>query len=397
MVTLTLLNNDHQAIKQWYFSQNSIIRIGRVSDNDLVLSKFPQVSRYHLELRKIKNNWKAVNLGQNGAFLNGASFRETLVPNNALIQLAKQGPLLKFSLGTTQNNFCHHEASGPNHIFCLNCGKPLVKEEKFIGNYQLLKFINRGGMGTTYLVCPKNRLIGDNSPPKLFVLKELNSNLVNFNKAHELFMREARILKLLAHPNIPKYYDFFAENDHHYLLMEFVQGQNLQQLIYQQGVASGIQAINWLLEISEIIRYLHSLSPPLVHRDIKPNNLILRTIDQKIFLLDFGAVKEIGTYAGTCIGAEGFAPPEQIIGQPCPQSDLYAMGATLIFLLTGKSPLNYFEVKQKGCAFNLSKIFNLNPHIGNFIQKACQVKINSRHQNIDDFQQHLQQIKTNYY
>lgn len=408
MVTLTLLNsNNHQTIKQWHFTHNSIIRIGRVSDNDLILSNFPQVSRYHLELRKIKNknNWRAVSIGQNGAFINGVFFKETLLPNNALIQLAKKGPLLKFSLGTKKNKFkempnanlCNHQGNNPNNIFCVNCGEPLVKEEKFIGDYQLLKIIGKGGMGTTYLVCHKNRLIIDNLQPELLVLKELNSDLVNFKKAKELFMREARVLESLNHPNIPKYYDFFTENNYHYLVMELIQGQNLQELIYQQGVATEIQAINWLLQVSEIISYLHSFSPPLIHRDIKPNNLILRTVDKKVFLLDFGAVKEIGTSAGTCIGAEGFAPPEQTIGQPCPQSDLYAMGATLIFFLTGKSPLNYFEVKQKGCSFNLRKISNISPHISAFIEQACQVKVSDRHQNIDDFKQHLQDIKENYY
>ncbi len=125
MVTLTLLNsNNHQTIKEWHFNHNNIIKIGRVSDNDLILSNFPQVSRYHLELRKIKNknNWKAVSIGQNGAFINGVFFEETLLPNNALIQLAKKGPLLKFSLGTKKNKFNGLRPSN----FCLLLNKYLT-------------------------------------------------------------------------------------------------------------------------------------------------------------------------------------------------------------------------------------------------------------------------------
>lgn len=403
MVSLSLVNQDnYQIIKQWHFYHHKIIRIGRVSDNDVVLADFPQISRYHLELTKIdsRNNWEAVNIGINKSFLNGIEFQKTLLPNNALISICQQGALLKFSLSSKldynlliNQSLCDHQGNNSQNIFCIHCGQPLVAEKKLIGNYQIIKIIGKGGMGTTYLVADKNQLLIPDSNPQLLVLKELNNDLVKLNKAQELFMREAKILNLLNHPNIPKYHDFFTENNYSYLVMELIHGKNLQQLIYQQGIVSELQAIKWLLQVSQIVSYLHSFSPPLIHRDIKPNNLILRAKDQQIFLLDFGAVKEIGTPAGTCIGAEGFAPPEQIIGQPCPQSDLYAMGATLIFLLTGKNPLNYLQIKQKSCAFNLDKISHLSPKILRFIRRACQVKISDRYQNINDFQKNLQQLK----
>ena len=222
MVSLSLINQDnYQIIKQWHFYHHKIIRIGRVSDNDVVLAEFPQISRYHLELTKIdnRNNWEAVNIGTNKTFLNGIEFQRTLLPNNALISICQYGALLKFSLSSKLNHnllinqsLCDHQGNNSQNIFCVHCGQILVAEKKIIGDYQILRIIGKGGMGTSYLVADKNQLLIPNCPPQLLVLKELNNDLVKLNKAQELFMREAKILKLLNHPNIPKYYDFLPMN-----------------------------------------------------------------------------------------------------------------------------------------------------------------------------------------
>jgi serine/threonine-protein kinase len=244
-------------------------------------------------------------------------------------------------------------------------------------------------MGTTYIAWDQKGIT--TGVPRLLVLKEMNADMAQIVKARELFEREARILRSLHYSGIPQYYDFFVENSKKYLAMELIHGHNLEQRIYQQGVVTPLQAINWMIQTCHILQYLHSLQPPLVHRDVKPANLMLRNVDQSIVLLDFGAVKEIGTPPGTRIGAEGYSAPEQDRGQPCPQSDLYAIAPTLIFLLTGEAPLKYYQFQGSGYRFDVSNIPTIAPKLGAVIEKACQYKISDRFQTALELAQALQE------
>ncbi len=396
MVTLTLLHpQTHEPLQQWNLPSQSVIRIGRLRDNDIVLDQFLEVSRHHLELLKVNDSspnsqWQLVSQGTNGTFLNGILVSQGLVPNNALIQLAKEGPLLKFQIQPspaisqsspdcqkTSARTCTHAGNLPNNLFCIYCGQPLVEQEQFIRHYQILRTLGRGGMGTTYLAWDKTGKTA--GFPLLLVLKEMNADMAQIAKARELFEREARILKSLNHPGIPKYYDFFVESDKKYLAMELVHGQNLEQRIYEKGPVTRQLGIEWMIQSCHILHYLHSLDPPLVHRDVKPANLILRHLDNRVVLLDFGAVKEIGTPLETRIGAEGYSAPEQSQGRPCPQSDLYAIGATLIFLLTGEAPLKYYRRKGNRYQFDLASIPNITPQLGKVIERTCEPRLGDRY------------------
>ncbi len=402
MVTLTLLDSQtFKPLRQWNFPAQSLIRIGRSRNNDLVLANFSEISRYHLELRRVEvqykqegiqhlhHYWKILNLGQNGTLVNGILISQTLLYHNALIQLTGKGPLLKFQIKSKSSNqakinlspTCNHVGNSPQNLFCIHCGKPLVEEE-FICHYQILKIIGTGGMGTTYLAYDRREKIPQELAPNLLVLKEMNADLMKITKARELFEREARILKSLNHPQIPKYYEFFWQNNRKYLAMELIHGQNLEELIYQTGPTTEAQAIMWMLQVCDILIYLHSLTPPLVHRDIKPANLILRNVDRQIMLLDFGAVKEIGTPLNTCIGAEGYSAPEQNLGKPCTQSDIYALGATLIFLLTGENLSKYLKYHGSEENFTLANVPNISPPLTQIINKTCQVNLNYRYQDV---------------
>jgi serine/threonine-protein kinase len=406
MITITLLDTiTLKPLQEWKFLSQSLIRIGRLQDNDLVLTKFPEISRHHVELRKVNggNHWKILNLGKNGTLVNGVTISDSLLPNNALIQLAKKGPILRFQVNSIpskneQNNpnlsppICTHQGNSPQNLFCIYCGIPLVEEEQFIRHYQILKTLGKGEMGITYLACDRRIPFNGKTTPKLLVLKEMNADLIEIPKARELFEREARILSSINHPHIPKYYDFFWEGNRKYLAMELIHGQNLEQLIYQKGPVTENQGLNWILQLCDIIKYLHSLNPPLIHRDIKPANLMLRHVDQKIMLLDFGAVKEIGTPFGTRIGAEGYSSPEQHLGQACTQSDLYAIGPTLIFLLTGQNPLKYLQPQGKEYNFVLTGVPNMSENLAKIITKTCQVQLKNRYHNIDLLTQDLQLI-----
>ncbi|MEC4893345.1 MAG: FHA domain-containing serine/threonine-protein kinase [Oscillatoria sp. PMC 1051.18] len=388
MVTLTLLHPQEQkALQQWNFPDGAIIRIGRAPDNDVVLKNFPEVSRYHLELVPSESShWRLINKGTNGTFLNGVLVSQGLVRDESIFQLAKAGPKLKFQL----NSFsvaeksppatpdCSHSGNSANNLFCIHCGQPLVEKERFVRQYQVLKPLGQGGMGTTYLAWDRQGTIS--GQPQLLVLKEMNADMAQIKKAKELFEREARILKTLNHPGIPKYYDFFIEGDKKYLAMELIHGQNLEQRIYQTGPVTPEQAVEWMIQTCDLLSYLHSLDPPLVHRDVKPANLIVRHLDNKVVLLDFGAVKEVGTPLMTRIGAEGYSAPEQNRGRPCTQSDIYAIGPTLIFLLTGQQPLNFYQRQGDGYQFAIKNVPTITRQLRQAIERACEPKLNKRYQ-----------------
>lgn len=228
----------------------------------------------------------------------------------------------------------------PCQNFCRLDGR-LISGKGFIRNstgdreYEVLKTIAYGGMSTTYLTY-------DYHNSRLAVLKEIDSQLAKKAKARELFEREATMLRALECRGIPKFYDFFATEEQYSLVMEMIHGQNLELI---QPVDS-IQAIDWMLQLCEILDYLHGRNPPIIHRDIKPANLILRYNPREIVLIDFGAVKEATAPPGTRIVTPGYGAPEQQQGIPCIQSDFYGVGTTLIYLLTKQSPRNFFLPRQ---------------------------------------------------
>jgi serine/threonine-protein kinase len=217
----------------------------------------------------------------------------------------------------------------------------------------------------------------------------MNADMAQIAKAQELFEREARTLKSLNHPGIPKYYDFFVEAGKKCLAMELIHGQDLEQRVLTYGPVTLPQAVKWMIQTCDILAYIHSCKPPLIHRDIKPANLMVRHRDNQIVVLDFGAVKEIGTAPGTRIGAEGYSAPEQDRGQPCTQSDLYAIGPTLIFLLTGVSPLKFYRRRGSGYGFDVSDIPTITPELRKVIEQACEPKLRDRYQTAKELSQAL--------
>ncbi|KJH71509.1 protein kinase domain-containing protein [Aliterella atlantica] len=378
MVTLSLLHpHQNNALKQWKFEDESVIRIGRSPDNDVILTE-PLVSRHHLELRQISSDsWQLSNQGTNGTFLDGILVSQSLITDGALLQLAKGGPILKFQLDATpqpvanlnSSSYCQHTGNPPGNLFCIHCGQPLTVQ-RTVRQYQILRTLGQGGMGTTYLAWDEVGIIS--GMPQLLVLKEMNADMAKVAKAQELFEREARTLKTLHHSGIPKYYDFFLEAGKKYLAMELIHGQDLEKLINDKGPVTPAQAIAWAIQTCDVLTYIHNQQPPLIHRDIKPANLMVRTADRQIVVLDFGAVKEIGTFAGTRIGAEGYCAPEQERGQPVTQSDLYAIGPTLIFLLTGETPFKFFRQRGRGYRFNIESIPTITPELREVIDRATE-------------------------
>jgi serine/threonine-protein kinase len=329
-----------------------------------------------------------VNKGTNGTFVNGVLTSQAVVTEGILIELAKGGPLLQLNwqlirpVSIPNTSGCTHAGNPPNNLFCIHCGLP-IHIERSIRNYHVLRTLGQGGMGTTTLAWNAESSLpqtsGQTRIPALVVLKEMNADMAQIAKAQELFEREARTLKGLNHKGIPQFYDFFVEAGKKYLAMEMVHGQDLEKIVQHRGPVTPQQAIDWMIQTCEVLGYLHVQDPPIIHRDIKPANLLLRNLDQRIVVLDFGAVKEIGTPPGTRIGAEGYSAPEQDRGQPLTLSDLYAIGSTLIFLLTGESPLNFYGKRGSSYGFNLESVPTITPELRTVIERVTEYRPRDRY------------------
>jgi serine/threonine protein kinase len=157
-------------------------------------------------------------------------------------------------------------------------------------------------------------------------------------KAKELFDREAKLLMKLDHPGIVHVLDCFNEGERNYLLLEYINGVDLRQLVRQNGVQKESDVLEWAVQVANALKYLHEREQPIIHRDLTPDNIVLRN-DGKVLIVDFGAANEfIGNATGTFVGKHSYIAPEQLRGKATVQSDIYAFGCTLFFLLTGSDP-----------------------------------------------------------
>lgn len=217
-----------------------------------------------------------------------------------------------------------------------------------------------------------------NSTGEQIIVKEAvipkNSPEALKTKAIELFNREALLLSRLDHPNIAKVFDHFVENEHHYEVIEYIDGLDLRRFVKERGPQPEDFVLSWAQQICEILVYLHTQDPPIIHRDLTPDNLVLR-VDGQLVLIDFGAANAfVGTATGTMVGKQSYMPPEQLRGKSVPQSDIYSLGATCYFLLTGRdpTPLEASQIDEKA---NLP--MNLNP----FMAKCTAREVGDRYEN----------------
>lgn len=202
------------------------------------------------------------------------------------------------------------------------------------GRLKVIRQLAFGGLSAIYLA--------QNQGKDLVVIKEAvtpsSCDEATRSKAREMFQREARFLIRLRHDQIAKVFDNFTEDGRDYLLIEYINGQDLRQLVKQNGAQDESLIISWAILICDILTYLHNQDPPLIHRDLTPDNLVLSQA-QGIKLIDFGAANEfVGTATGTLVGKQAYIAPEQFRGKSCIQSDVYALGCTLYFLLVGEDP-----------------------------------------------------------
>jgi serine/threonine protein kinase len=241
--------------------------------------------------------------------------------------------------------------------------------------YRILGILGEGGSGITYRA-------ENTETQQLVALKALSLRRMEDWKSLELFDREAAVLSQLDRRGIPKYIDYFytdIEDDRYfYIIQELAPGKTLQKWIASGWRPTEKDIRDIAIQLLEILIYLHGRRPPIVHRDIKPSN-ILRDSDGKIYLVDFGAVQQ--TYhdtfmrGSTVVGTFGYMAPEQFRGQAVAATDLYGLGATILHLLTRRSPA---EIPQDNLRLNFRDRIQVSPAFADWLERLLEPEISER-------------------
>jgi len=262
--------------------------------------------------------------------------------------------------------------------------------------YKLTKIVGQGGMGSVY------RAEDLRLPGRLCAIKEvhpdLNATETYRQQAQSQFLQEASILAQLDHPSLPKVSDFFSENGRDYLVMDFVTGKDLRQLLQEnQGPLAEEDILAWGGQLIDALAYLHRQDPPVLHRDIKPANIKL-TLDNRIKLVDFGLVKLMATDDERTItvvqgrGTALYTPLEQYGGDgghTDARSDIYALGATFYQLLTDFPPSDAKARFLNPLALSSPERINPNvsAHLAEAILWAMEMHPDERPSNVEAFRQ----------
>ncbi|MFM6106191.1 MAG: serine/threonine protein kinase [Sphaerospermopsis kisseleviana] len=254
--------------------------------------------------------------------------------------------------------------------------------------------MNREILGDRYEV---QQQLGKKSARRTFLARDtINNNLViikllAFNSDFEwddlkLFEREAETLKSLSHPSIPSYLDYFEVKSSNFqgfsLVQTYIPGKTLEKYLQTGRKFTENEVQEIAKAVLEILVYLHELHPPVIHRDIKPSNILLgeRSGNSvgKVYLVDFGSVQTVlasETGTRTIVGSYGYMPQEQFGGRTVPASDLYSLGATLIYLITGTQPA---DLPQKNFRIQFEQVANLSPGLTNWLKKMIEPDLAKR-------------------
>lgn len=266
--------------------------------------------------------------------------------------------------------------------------------------YRILQTLGRGGCGQTFLA--EDTHMPSNRRCVVKQLKPQTNDPAAYQIIRERFQREAALLEALGQSNdrIPTLYAYFTEGEEFYLVQEWIDGKNLMQKVKEEGICNESLVKSLLVNLLHVLNYIHSQG--VIHRDIKPENIMLRNHDSKPVLIDFGAVKEVvatvvdsyGTPTSSIvIGSPGFMPLEQAIGKPVFASDLYSLGLTAIYLLTGKRPQELTDLLT-GEATWRQHAANLSPGLAAVLDKAIQPLAQQRYRSAREMLEALQSAET---
>ncbi len=265
---------------------------------------------------------------------------------------------------------------------CAACGSSLLLN----GRYRPIRVLGQGGFGATF-IARNTSLPGQ----PIFAVKQLriaSENPQALERARQLFEREATALgKIGNHPQVPSLIDYFQDARQFYLVQEYVKGLTLKQEVKQSGLFDETKVYDFLIETLTLLKYFQSRE--VIHRDIKPANIIRRSIDNRLVFIDFGAVKDEVTQTMLldeednpntvfAIGTPGFAPPEQLGLRPTFASDIYALGATCLYLMTGQSPKRFGRDPQTS-AIEWRERLQVSDGLGAILDKMLQPSTTRRY------------------
>jgi serine/threonine-protein kinase len=239
---------------------------------------------------------------------------------------------------------------------------PLTVGDILLNRYRITALIAVGGFGAVYRAEDRNLM------NKACAVKE---NLETKQAAQQAFLQEAKLLADLNHVNLPRVTDYFLEGQNQYLVMDLVEGEDLQDMVDRLGPMPEQHALYWIGQVIDALNYLHSQRPPIIHRDIKPANIKI-TRQGQAMLVDFGIAKTFSAGSRTQPGARGVSPgysPVEQYGQgnTDQRTDIYALGATLYTLLTGQTPV---ESVQRSHGMPMTLIRQINPGVRPNVEAA---------------------------
>ena len=297
------------------------------------------------------------------------------------------------------NPYCPKPSDPANlhNRICRNCGSELLLQ----GRYEVMRLLSdNSGFGRIY------EAFNGQYP---YILKILKDDHNHNRRVVDLFRQEYAVLSQLNHPGIPQvkpdgYFQYFPRNCEeplHCIIMEKIEGLTLRQWMQQQGnhPISERQALNWLKQLVEILHIVHQKN--YFHRDIKPQNIMMRANGQLV-LIDFGTAREMtytylaevgGGGSVTRISSAGYTPPEQEKGHAVPQSDFYALGRTFVYLLTGKQAIDQelYEPMSDRCHWRQFAP-QISLQFADFIDKLMAPKASDRHKNTQEILTDLAQL-----
>lgn len=254
--------------------------------------------------------------------------------------------------------------------------------DTFNGRYEILKEIGHGGMSTVFLAM-------DNRMNKQWAIKEIRRSGRDANDemySHSL-QAEANMMKALDHGALPHIQDIIDQGETFCVVMDYIEGDSLDRVINEYGAQPEEKVLEWAMQICDVLSYLHSQHPPIIYRDMKPGNVMLKP-DGNIKIIDFGIAREYKQNMAdtTVLGTRGYAPPEQYNGRTDPRSDIYALGMTMHHLLTGLDP--------RAKDYEYRPVRQIRPEISDgveaIIEKCVQPAAENRYQTCADLMYDLQ-------
>ena len=264
----------------------------------------------------------------------------------------------------------------PDARFCQQCGKDVLLDSI----YRITRVIKEGGMGVVY-----HAIDGDGEQ---YAVKEMHDRFTDAAErveGIERFIDEAKVLRnLKGHPAIPRVYRSFIDEGRYYLSMEFIVGEDLEDRLAREPRFPEVQVLHWADQLCDVLEYLHDNG--LIYRDMKPSNVMI-TPEDDVKVVDFGIAKLLQPgQRGTMIGTPGYAPPEQYQGIATPQSDVYALAATLHHLVTGRDP-------REEPPFSFPPARDVRPDISrplsDTLEKALEMEVADRFRSVSEFRRAL--------